>query len=317
MENQSDMISVVIPIYNAEKYLERCIKSVINQSYKNLEILLVDDGSTDDSFNVCKEWQRKDNRIKVFHSENKGSSAARNIGLRNIEGRYVGFVDADDEIEANMYEMLKSKMDMEGAEVGCCMDLVVDESGNVLSRTHAKQEVLYKNEIVKKFLDYAIPGGVCNKLFLKESIKSRELMFDEDITAVEDFLFLGKYFSHINKCVILDQAWYHYYQHENSKTHVGGKEGVNYRLNAIAAAERLGSYFDSSDIGLQDSWRVWYLVKVVDALMIIRGYEKKQDFLEVRRRLKVELRQGIRYILKSRALNFKYKVLIVYLAYLA
>ena len=101
-----DLISVIIPVYNVELYLRRCIDSVIKQTYKNLEIILVDDGSTDKSGEICDEYASLDNRISVIHKENGGLSSARNAGLKNAHGEYFGFVDSDDAIVEDMYEYL-------------------------------------------------------------------------------------------------------------------------------------------------------------------------------------------------------------------
>ena len=100
------LISVIVPVYNIENYLERCVNSIREQTYNNLEILLVDDGSTDSSGALCDRFAEADERIRVFHKENGGSSSARNLGIAEAKGEYLGFVDSDDYISANMYELL-------------------------------------------------------------------------------------------------------------------------------------------------------------------------------------------------------------------
>ena len=101
-----EQISIVVPVYNVEQYLEKCVNSIINQTYKNLEIILVDDGATDSSGNMCDELAKSDNRIKVYHKENGGLSDARNYGVERATGEYIGFVDSDDYIDSEMYEKL-------------------------------------------------------------------------------------------------------------------------------------------------------------------------------------------------------------------
>ena len=101
-----DSISIIVPVYNVEKYLEKCIDSILNQSYQNLEIILIDDGSTDNSGSICDEYKKKDQRVQVIHQKNQGQSSARNAGLNIAKGSYIGFVDSDDWIEQNMYEKL-------------------------------------------------------------------------------------------------------------------------------------------------------------------------------------------------------------------
>ena len=114
---KNNLISIIVPIYNVEKYLKKCIDSIINQTYKNLEIILVDDGSPDNCGKICDEYAKKDNRIKVIHKENGGVSSARNVGVENATGEYIGFVDSDDYIEKDMYEVLINNLKKENADI--------------------------------------------------------------------------------------------------------------------------------------------------------------------------------------------------------
>ncbi|MBQ7792832.1 MAG: glycosyltransferase family 2 protein, partial [Clostridia bacterium] len=114
------LISIIIPVYNAAHYFERCIKSVLEQTYKNLEIILIDDGSTDGSEKLCDQYKEIDDRIKVVHKKNGGQSSARNLGLTMITGDYVGFVDSDDYIEKDMYEYLYNNMVKYHADISIC-----------------------------------------------------------------------------------------------------------------------------------------------------------------------------------------------------
>ena len=117
--NSNPLLSIIVPVYNAEQYLQRCIKSIINQSYKNLDIILVDDGSTDDSGIICNSFQ-DDGRVKVFHTLNKGQASARNLGLEQAKGDYITFVDDDDWIDSNMYEkLIKCAVQSNLSIVGC------------------------------------------------------------------------------------------------------------------------------------------------------------------------------------------------------
>ena len=115
-----ELISVIVPVYNVEQYLKKCVDSIVNQTYKNLEIILVDDGATDSSGEICDELEKLDNRIKVYHKENGGLSDARNYGVERATGSYVGFVDSDDYIDAEMYEKLYDAITKEAADVAEC-----------------------------------------------------------------------------------------------------------------------------------------------------------------------------------------------------
>lgn len=162
------LLSVVVPVYNVEKYLDRCIKSIINQTYKNLEIILVDDGSKDNSGIICDKYASKDKRIKVVHKENEGLSEARNTGIRLSKGQYITFVDSDDYIDKRMYEILISDLEKYEVDIATCDYLrIVDYR----KKAEISNEVLIysKNKAISKILknedykDYA-----WNKIYKKE-----------------------------------------------------------------------------------------------------------------------------------------------------
>lgn len=120
MEKQQDLISVIVPVYNIKEYLERCVDSILAQTWENLEVLLVDDGSTDGTENLVDELQKKDPRIRVFHKKNGGSSSARNLGIREAGGKYLGFVDSDDYIEPEMFAEMYREAQNTGAYIVMC-----------------------------------------------------------------------------------------------------------------------------------------------------------------------------------------------------
>ena len=113
-------ISIIVPIYNTKKYIDRVVNCLINQTYHNLEIILVDDGSTDGSSMLCDKYKKKDNRIKVIHQKNSGVSVARNVGLKHATGEYIGFVDSDDYISLNMYETLYNNLINTNSDISVC-----------------------------------------------------------------------------------------------------------------------------------------------------------------------------------------------------
>ena len=114
------LISVIVPIYNAEQYIDRCLKSILKQTYSNLEVLLIDDGSSDGSSSICKQYELSDNRVHYYHQHNSGVSAARNKGLDIAKGEYIGFCDADDWIESDMYEVLYSMINSSQSDIAIC-----------------------------------------------------------------------------------------------------------------------------------------------------------------------------------------------------
>ena len=162
------LLSVVVPVYNVEKYLDRCIKSIINQTYKNLEIILVDDGSVDASGKICDKYAEKDKRIKVIHKENEGLSEARNTGIKLSKGDYITFVDSDDYIDERMYEILINDLEKYDVDIASCDYLrIVDYSkkAKISSEVliYSKEEAIIKLLRNEEYKDYA-----WNKIYKKE-----------------------------------------------------------------------------------------------------------------------------------------------------
>lgn len=231
-------ISVIVPIYNSSIIISKCLDSLLNQTYKNLEILLIDDGSTDNSYKLCEFYAKKDKRVKIFHKENGGVSSARNLGLDNATGDYISFVDSDDYIENNTYEVL--------------MNNISDNDIIIFNMFHedCNQNTLYKFEhtncsFIKKeypelsFYNPSISGYVCNKLFSKRVIyydNNKHIEFDNQIYMLEDDLFnynILEKNSNINY-LYLNTKLYHYVRNDNSATL------KTYNLKKL-------SYFDSRE----------------------------------------------------------------------
>ncbi len=205
-------ISIVIPVYNVEAYLDRCIQSVVNQTYKKIEILLIDDGSTDTSGNKCDEWAKKDNRIKVIHKENGGLGSARNEGIRNATGDYIGFVDSDDWISSNMYAKLMELCINYSADISCCGIKYV--SSEVMPEAHGPERIyIYtQKEFALKYFKISSNETVhyaVNKLYRKDigkKIHYPEGLIDED---VEGFIYA---LLHSKNIVTTNRIMYYYWQ---------------------------------------------------------------------------------------------------------
>ena len=191
--NKEKKLSVIVPVYNTAEYLEKCISSILNSSYQNLEIICINDGSTDDSEKVLNNLAQKDSRIKVVHTQNGGVSKARNLGLSMAQGEFVSFVDSDDWIESEYYTALLSEytpdrqlwiceyyLNYEGEQ----REREIDIKSGVFSRQQALS-MLYSQDYFKGFL--------WNKIFLNSLIRRNKLDFDESIGYCEDLLFVTKY----------------------------------------------------------------------------------------------------------------------------
>lgn len=188
----NDKVSIIVPVHNTENYIENCLNSLLNQTYKNIEIILVENGSTDDSLNKIKEYAKKNERIKILISNKLGVSPARNLGIKNSSGKYIAFVDSDDYVsEDYIFELISHYNDdicmtmsayylVTGSEYRICIDEFC--------------ESIMSAETLKDNLSQVVGGGyTLNKLFKKEIIDDFKLTFDEDVRILEDYLFCIRY----------------------------------------------------------------------------------------------------------------------------
>ena len=210
------MISIIIPVYNVEKYLDQCLDSVLNQSYADFECILVNDGSTDNSGNICDKWARKDNRFKVIHQKNQGVSCARNNGIDNANGKYIVFIDSDDWVDKNYLELLMNN-DSDYVVSG----VVVESNGIVFNQNIPLQNVEIEfvqdkivdiTQLFKKHLFF----GPVFKRYNSSIIKNNKIYFNENFSYGEDLLFNFEYLKYVNKIRTISQATYHYRRYENT-----------------------------------------------------------------------------------------------------
>ena len=214
------LLSVIVPVYNAGEDLKRCIDSILNATYENMEILLVDDGSTDSSLEICNEYAKNDKRIKVFHQENKGQSAARNLALDNMNGDYVAFVDSDDWINPNIYEFAIKKLEETKADVMDFECKKVKQYENNSNESVEKYDIKeYKeDEILERYLYAGLtlkncPFSLCRKIFKTKAfgkVRFPEGRINEDIIGVYKVLTNCKF--------MLETKYVGYYYFQNNKS---------------------------------------------------------------------------------------------------
>lgn len=215
------LISVIVPVYNVEDYLDRCIESIVNQTYKNLEIILVDDGSTDSSGRKCDEWKVKDSRIIVIHKENGGLSDARNVGMKKAIGDYIGFIDSDDFIATNMYQTLLDTAVKTDSEISECQWLAFENEkeldGNSVKNEEYEFFVLSTEEALKELIiERKIKQTVVNKLYLRKLINEDFLVGRIN----EDDFWTYQIIAKANRIVHINVSLYFYYQRSTSIMHV-------------------------------------------------------------------------------------------------
>ena len=206
-----DKISVVVPVYNVEKYLRKCIDSIINQTYKNLEIILVDDGSPDKCGEICDEYAKKDDRIKVIHKKNAGVSSARNDGIDNATGEYIIFVDSDDWLEDNAIEIMVDKLNEYDYDCVFCnfyMNTKKDKKVRDFLDENYKNDDIYNN--IFKIINLPNFNSPWSKLFKAKIIKENNLYFPKDIPICEDGIFFISYIENIKSIVFVSEPVYNY-----------------------------------------------------------------------------------------------------------
>lgn len=208
-------ISILIPAYNVEKYLPTCLDSVLGQTYQDLQVVIIDDGSKDCTLEVCKNYSKKDDRVEYYTQENKGVAETRNHLLSKVKGEYVLFVDADDWIELDMVEYLVSLATENSAEMVMC-DRLINDAKPIESQPDIK--ILSQNDAIKDFLyhDYFI-GSLCNKL-IKTSLMN-DKSFNKEISYGEDALFVWNILQDVDTVVTSSKQLYHYRMNEASISH--------------------------------------------------------------------------------------------------
>ncbi|MEH7511696.1 glycosyltransferase family 2 protein [Gottfriedia acidiceleris] len=222
----SGLVSVIIPIYNAEKYLSRCIESILQQSYKSFEVILINDGSTDKSMEICLDYSHRDERIKVIQIENHGPGFARNMGLEIARGEYIQFTDSDDTLPLNYLEAMVSRIEQDNSDIVICgiKNIKNDQTLNKF----AVEELLSAPgmaliDLFINLLDRGLAYSPCNKLYRSEIIKVNNIHFGVVFNMGEDAMFNISYFKHSKCCSFENRIFYEYHQNigsiVNSYTH--------------------------------------------------------------------------------------------------
>ncbi len=213
-----ELISVIVPVYKVEKYLDKCVRSIMNQTYRNLEIILIDDGSPDQCGSICDKLAKEDGRIRVIHQDNAGLSVSRNVGLGVATGEYVGFVDSDDYLDEDMYEYLYSLIEKPEADISvCAFRKFSEESGVLQEESVTNVMTFYRAEAMKALIEDRLIGSQpCNKLFRRTLFE--DIWFPID-RVYEDIAMMHLVFSKAYKVVVSSQMKYNYLIRETSTSY--------------------------------------------------------------------------------------------------
>ena len=257
----SKLVTIIVPVYNAEKYLDKCITSLVNQTYKNLEIILVDDESPDNCPKLCDEWTKKDQRIKVIHKKNGGVSSARNMGLEIAKGEYILFIDSDDYIEINCLEecmKIIEKYNLDIIKFGYQKELnhYFRKNKFTVPVNRCIEESEYNKLIYKYILTTPDFYNIWNAIIRKQICQENK--FDTSLTMGEDYLYFVRCVSKSQKIYFLDSCFYHYIINNDSITHKFNIEkNVNKLKNCLTANLKIQeiinkkNYFNENDYIIQ------------------------------------------------------------------
>lgn len=289
------IISVIVPIYNVEKYLPKCIESIINQTYKQIEIILVNDGSKDNCGEICDEYSKKDKRIKVIHQKNSGVSVARNNAINIASGKYIGFVDGDDYIELDMFEKLIKLIQANNCDMAICGYIMENEYGKIIKKSDDsnKNIILNKKEALKllfspkRYTSFPVDKLYKKELFSDIRYPSGKIYEDADTTY--------KLIHECQKVVYTPEPLYHYIRRNNSITLSKFSPAMMYRLEVD---KNLSEFVKNNYPDLYPYVEhVWYRTNIQLILKMQRAlYDNKEIFDEIAN----NIRKNIFYILKPK-----------------
>lgn len=303
-------ISIIVPIYNVEKYLNRCVDSILKQSFVNFELILVNDGSTDSCAQICDNYSKMDKRVRVIHKENGGAADSRNAGLDIAKGEYIGFVDSDDWIENNMYEILFKKAKKFKADVVICRALRIENGKTFPLREYNWGNIKIFNSIeaLKELFLGGIDCSNCTKIYKKSLYKSIRFPIGK---INEDFVVLYKIFNKSEKIIYIKDILYNYEMRKDSITtstfsiknfdcYYNAKEAYEYAMNNLP------------DIKSQAEYYYYYITFCIFKQLLFQNIYKeyKNEYYE----LLNTLRLNILNIIKNRHINNKFKCSFIYIS---
>ena len=321
------LLSVIVPCYHVEKYMDKCISSIVGQTYTNLEILLVDDGSTDQTGALCDLWQEKDQRIRVIHKQNEGVSYARKAGVENATAEYITFVDADDWIDRKMYADMMTALLSTHSDIAHCDFCIVHEDGRIKHRDHVRDDTIKTigriEGVIMILENHKWRTSLFTKIFRKKLFDHVE--FPKGRICGEDMI-IHDLFHRASQTVFLDCAYYYYFQRTGSVTKVGNIQTEAKKTNDFFEAYQERYFFVKQhpeyDSALPHVVYVFINVGIhlLNFIMVYPHFFARDYFLKVSEQIRtvslsreVTLRRGIKfklYVLKFNQNLYKFLMLL-------
>ena len=297
------LVSIVIPVYNVEKYVEKCLLSVINQTYKNLEIIVVNDGTKDNSLKICEMLKEKDARIKIINQENAGLSCARNTGIENASGEYICFVDSDDFLDKDFIDTLLSNALQNNVDICACDFWYIDESNKKWSLKIKKDKKYSNMEALKDILldTQETEVMIWNKLYKLELFKKNNIRFPVG-KLHEDNYTTYKLYYFSNGVYFVNKKLYYYLQRNDS---IMGKKFNIKRLDILNSIDEKKEFFKKENINLKDELIFNEMSTLINLLNImIRDKFNTREFYDIVEKVC----KNKKVYLKNKYLNKKYKI---------
>lgn len=303
MENLNELVSVVVPVYNVEKYIGECVSSILKQTYKNLEVIVVSDGSPDGSVGICRKLQETDKRVRIIEKENGGVSSARNIGIQGAQGDYLMFVDGDDWLELNAVETLLFAMKKNKVDASFSNCYYRNEDAVVRATQVKKIDRIDANELIEKQLKYQFLASPW--LTLVRLTKVKQCLFDESIHTLEDWEYNFRMLTCIQSATIIDSPFYHYreVQGSTSKSKLNAK-----KMTCFQIPKRIQDYVKLNKLPYQKLTAYSWIFLLNHMLVLLANNEyapKEAD------QLKKIARQHLRYACTEDIVPLKQKIYIL------
>jgi glycosyltransferase involved in cell wall biosynthesis len=297
-----DLISVIVPVYNVEEYISECIESIQDQTHNLLEIILVDDGSTDSSGETCDRYAKSDSRIVVIHQKNKGVSSARNSGLKRASGDYIGFVDGDDKIVPSMYEEMLKTIHVHHSQMCVCTKHIFHD--RILKNSNIGKNQITNKEAIMELLQMNFPTSLGSGLYERSLVKN--LYLNKEIHYWEDFEFQLRVLDRAKLISIYDYPLYYYRQRNESANH----QQIN---DKVMSCLKIAPYVNKFIINNYPEYEAESKELYTGFLQIVIGYLSKSEIVHKKhfKTITKYARKYLLYAIKSRNIRLLMKIYII------
>ena len=262
-------VSVIIPVYNTEKYISACLESILRQIEVSIEIIIIDDGSTDSSANICDNYAQKYDNIKTLHIKNSGPATAKNEGIKLAQGKYIALTDSDDRMEPSMLYKMVNAGTKHNADIICCNYKQIDENGKISHLNYTNKQYVLNHEegLIHFFSKDKIYSQCWTKLYKRQLLSSNKIMNDPGLRTDEDFIFNIRAFVHAQTTVIVDEPLYEYTHRENSLAHSYFKKNLNLYIDNRIKRVHFTQDAVKNESEIVKEWSVAHIIMYLNELL--------------------------------------------------